>query len=112
MGSGRCGAGAAQRHAAGRGLLDLVCGGELALAMRMHRAALDFRALAGQPMGAMRPGDRTVEPQSISSISPGFQVFSKKASSGLYRRRIVNQPLPGTVWIQLLSLPLGAFGPK
>ncbi len=32
-----------------------------------------------------------------SSISPGFQVLSNHGSSGPYNRRIVNQPLPGTV---------------
>src|SRR5512134_1925764 len=47
-----------------------------------------------------------------SSISPGFHVLANHASSGPYSRKIVNQPLPGTVRIQLASLPAGALGPK
>lgn len=49
---------------------------------------------------------------SIRVISPGRQVWSNQGSSGPYSRRIVFQPLPGTVCSQLLSLPSGASGPK
>ena len=36
-----------------------------------------------------------------NSTSLGRQVLAKNDSSGLYKRRIVNQPLPGMVCIQL-----------
>jgi len=48
-----------------------------------------------------------------NSISLGRHCFVKNDSSGLYRRKIVNHPLPGIVWIQLPRLiPGGCFGPK
>jgi len=46
------------------------------------------------------------------SISLGRQVLSKYDWSGLYSRRIGNQPLSGLVCSQFDSLPLGAVGPK
>ena len=45
-------------------------------------------------------------------MSSGRQVLLNQGSSGPYRRRIVNQALPGIVCTQLVSLPAGAFGPK
>jgi Type II CAAX prenyl endopeptidase Rce1-like len=50
-----------------------------------------------------------------STMSFGFHVLSKKGSRGPLKRKIVNQPLPGVVWIQFLELfpePVGASGPK
>lgn len=48
-----------------------------------------------------------------TSISPGRQAFVKKGFSGPYKRRIVNPPLPGTVWIPLpRATPGGGCGPK
>ena len=45
-------------------------------------------------------------------MSPGRQVLANQGSSGPYRRRMVFQPVPGTVWTQLVSLPTGGLGPK
>lgn len=58
--------------------------------------------------------DRSAGPvQETRSISPGRQLLSKKDSSGLYRRRITNQPFLGSVWIQLpRATPAGCVGPK
>ena len=50
--------------------------------------------------------------QGIGSISPGRQVRLNHGSSGPYRRRIMNQVWPGTVYTQFDSLPAGALGPK
>ena len=50
--------------------------------------------------------------QGCNSISPGRQVLLNHGSSGPYRRRIMNQPLPGIVCTQLFSMPAGALGPK
>jgi hypothetical protein len=56
---------------------------------------------------------RTVPPQYVrgsalphrtDSISLSRHCLVKKGSSGLYGRRIVHQPLPGMVWIQLPRL--------
>ena len=51
-------------------------------------------------------------PYLTSSISPGRQVLSNHDSNGPYRRRSMNQPLPGIVCTQLFSIPAGALGPK
>ena len=45
-------------------------------------------------------------------MSPGLQVWSYQGSSGPYIRRIVNQPFPGTVWIQLFWSSAGCSGPE
>src|SRR5271165_5418611 len=45
------------------------------------------------------------------SISPGFQVLSNHGWSGPLRRRMVFQPLPGTVCTQL-AWPAGVAGPN
>jgi hypothetical protein len=50
--------------------------------------------------------------QPVSSNSPGRQVWSNHGSSGPYSRSTMNQPFPGTVWIQFSSRPAGAVGPK
>ncbi|KQU96014.1 hypothetical protein ASD00_19875 [Ensifer sp. Root31] len=42
----------------------------------------------------------------------GRQELLNHGSSGPYRPRIMNQPLPGIVCTQLFSIPAGAFGPK
>jgi hypothetical protein len=56
---------------------------------------------------------RQLEAQRTSSISLGRHCLVKNGSSGLYRRRMVNQPLPGIVWIQLPRLtPSGCVGLK
>ena len=49
---------------------------------------------------------------STNSISPGRQVFSIQGSSGPYRRRMTNQPLPGIVFSQFFSKPFGGLGAK
>jgi len=46
----------------------------------------------------------------MMSISLGRQVLSKNGWSGLQSRRITKKPLPGTVWSQLLALPLRQRG--
>jgi hypothetical protein len=46
---------------------------------------------------------------STNSISLGRQVLLIHGSSGPYTRRIVNQPLLGTVSSQLPSLPWGGL---
>jgi hypothetical protein len=56
-------------------------------------------------------------PESIEDLFTGSgrmrTQFEVSSSSGLYSRRITNQPLPGVVWIQLPRLtPSGCRGPK
>src|SRR5690606_33199838 len=73
----------------------------------LHRCILlllvKWRALARR-VGASAP-------YSTSSISLGRHDLSKKGGSGLYRRRSVNQPFSGSVWIQLpRATPSGCSG--
>jgi hypothetical protein len=64
-------------------------------------------AIAGNAHVTMSPPHRT------RSTSLGLQVLSKNDCSGLKKRRMTNQPLPGSLWIQLPSAtPSGFSGAK
>ncbi len=68
--------------------------------------------LPGREAARDWPGN-AANPYFTTSISLGRQLLSKNGSSGLYSRRMVNQPLSGIVWIQLPRFtPAGCFGPK
>jgi hypothetical protein len=53
---------------------------------------------------------RDHEPYRVASMSSGVQLRSNQGSSGPYSRKIANQPRPGTVPIQLFSLPGSGSG--
>ena len=50
--------------------------------------------------------------QPTSSMSSRRQVWSIQACRGPYRRKAMNQLLPGIVWSQFFSWPAGASGAK
>ena len=93
------------RRAHGAGRVDSGRG-VIAARCRVQAQRLRNRARPRWPLAGVPPL------QGCNSISPGRQVLLNQGSSGPYRRRIMNQPLPGIVCTQLCSMPAGALGPK
>jgi hypothetical protein len=77
----------------------------------MHRHQLANREV--NPQSLPRRARWLLTPDGTGSISLGRDGLVKHGSSGLYRRRITSQPLPGIVCIQLPRFtPSGWVGPK
>lgn len=72
-------------------------------------AAVDTPSASRSPCPALQRGKAAHRYCLIKSL--GFQLWSKNACLGPYKRTITRKPLPGTVRIQFLPVP-GDSGPK